>query len=67
MSRGVKKTNPYMKEFPNYEGCPKSVAGAIAFSFALRLCGDDFDKAKRMVSDEWDALYQAGIVPQKRK
>lgn len=46
---------------------PKLVWAGLAFSLAMRLCGDDMDAALKMLGDEWQALHDAGIVPQKVK
>jgi hypothetical protein len=47
-----------------FEDCPKAVFAAIAVS-ALTVGGDHLEDAPQRVADEWLALYQAGIVPQK--
>jgi hypothetical protein len=44
---------------------PKTVYAALAFSFAMRLCEDDQDRALELLRDEWGALHRVGIVPQK--
>lgn len=59
-----KKMNEYARELPHYDDIPKSVLGALAFSFAMRLEEDDVDKAKTLLITEWAILYQGGIVPQ---
>lgn len=64
-NKGVKKSNSYAKEYPDYTVAPKAVIAAVAYSLALRLCSDDFEEAENMIKEEWAALYNAGIVPQK--
>lgn len=58
----MKTTNEYSQLIS--ESMPKSVAQAIALSFALRLNEDDFDRAIAEVYAEWGALHNGGIVPQ---
>jgi len=57
------KTNEYQQAYPNFEATPKAVIAAVAFALAMRLNADDPDLATAMLRSEWDALYQAGIVP----
>ena len=47
-----------------FELCPKTVWAAIAISFCTS-GGDRLDEAEQAIVSEWQALYQAGIVPQK--
>jgi hypothetical protein len=44
---------------------PKKVFMAIAVSFALRIVGGNIDAARQLVMDEWLALHENGIVPQR--
>lgn len=48
-----------------YEKMPKTVIAAIAASLALRLADDDFSAVQALLVEEWQALYDNGIVPQK--
>lgn len=59
------KQNLYQQAFPAFDDTPKAVIAAIAYSLAMRLCGDDESAALAMLGDEWRALHAAGIVPQK--
>ncbi len=63
--RGVKIGNEYSAVVPNYRATPKAVLAAIAFSLAMRLSEDRMSAAASLIQDEWDALYTAGIVPQR--
>jgi hypothetical protein len=47
-----------------FEECPKAVLAAIAVS-ALTVGGDYLSEAQQRLADEWLALFEAGIVPQK--
>ena len=47
-----------------YADIPKAVFAAIAVS-ALTVGGDYLDEAQQRVLQEWWALHDAGIVPQK--
>lgn len=62
---GVKLGNEYAAELGKlYNDAPKAVLAAIAVSFGT--CGGDrLDEARAVVLKEWQALYLAGIVPQK--
>ncbi len=62
---GIKKTNNYALDYPKYGSTPKAVVAAVAYSLAMRLCEDNQDEAAQMIRDEWAALYDAKIVPQK--
>jgi hypothetical protein len=66
MGYGVgKKDNEYAREVCDIDA-PKTVWMAIALSFALRLNGgQDFNQAAGQCFEEWEALYQNRIVPQK--
>lgn len=47
-----------------FELCPKTVWAAIAISLATT-GGDRLDEAEQAIVNEWQALFQAGIIPQK--
>jgi hypothetical protein len=47
-----------------YAEIPKAVWAALAVS-SLTQGGDYLDEARARVAAEWQALYQAGIVPQR--
>lgn len=47
-----------------FDEMPKSVVAAIAVS-ALTMGGDFLEEAKQRAAREWQALYDAGIVPQR--
>jgi hypothetical protein len=53
--------------FENYDGVPKAVFAAIAFSMCFMHSEEDTGKALERFNEEWKALYEAGIVPQKPK
>lgn len=63
--RGIKLSNTYADAVKDiYEDCPKAVFAAIAVSLAT--CGGDhLDSAEQLVIEEWQILYDNGIVPQK--
>ena len=63
---GLNKTfNEYAYELRDaYDQMPKAVLAAIAYSFALLLCEDDFDAARGKVAKEWQQLHMQHIVPQ---
>lgn len=63
MPRGMKTGNSYASEVARIDA-PKAVWMAIAFSFALRLNGDDGGAAVQECLNEWRALHDNGIVPQ---
>jgi hypothetical protein len=64
--RGVKLSNEYAKLLgPLYTGMPKAVIAAIAVSFANRINEGVFDGVECLIADEWQALYENGIVPQR--
>lgn len=48
----------------NLGDVPKNVLGALAFSLAMRLTGDDPALAVELLREEWRTLHQNGIVPQ---
>lgn len=64
---GVKSGNAYAKELKGlYNVAPKSVLAAVAVAFATQLSGTEaIHEAQSRVLAEWEALYNAGIVPQK--
>jgi hypothetical protein len=61
-----KQMNDYAQSVPRhlYDAIPKAVWAAIAVS-ALTVGGDYLEDAETRVRAEWEALYTAGIVPQK--
>lgn len=62
----MKTINNYTGLLKGYEETPKAVYAAIAVSLATR-SGIELSEAERMIKEEWEALYDAGIVPQKPK
>jgi len=65
MGYGVgKKDNPYSHAIVDIDGT-KTVFMAIALSFALRITEGNIDAARQLVMNEWQALHDNGIVPQK--
>lgn len=60
------KTNEYVWTLPTgiFDRIPKTVWAAISLSLAMRHV-DRLNEALRIVMDEWQALYDNGIVPQK--
>ncbi len=48
-----------------YRDMPKTVLAAIAVSFIIRLEGQVIEDIDGYLHDEWKALYQNGIVPQR--
>ena len=68
MPRGLKRGNEYVDALGrDFTFTPKSVFAAIAFSFAMRLAGDDSLKARVLFYEEWEMLHENGIVPQKSR
>jgi hypothetical protein len=65
--RKMSRVNSYMYDFGMdlYCAMPKSVIAAVAFSLALRLCEDNYDRAKQLIKSEWKILFKYGIVSQK--
>ena len=64
--RGVKLSNEYARLLgPLYADMPKAVLAAIAVSFANRLNDGVFQGVECLLMDEWQALYDNGIVPQR--
>ena len=61
----MKTGNEYQDQYPSFDDTPKAVIAAIAFSLAMRLSEDNPSEAIRLCSAEWQALHNAGIVPQK--
>jgi hypothetical protein len=60
-----KKDNAYAQELLDIEA-PKTVFMAIAFSLAQRITEDaPADITHKLIWDEWQTLYDNGIVPQK--
>jgi hypothetical protein len=67
MSYGLgKRTNEYARALDQIDA-PKAVWAAIAFAFADRLTGLHMDDhaIHTLIMDEWQALHDNGIVPQK--
>lgn len=63
--RGMKITNEYSSVLgPVYERMPKAVLAAIVVSFAARISGG-LDAVPTAVMDEWQVLFENGIVPQR--
>jgi hypothetical protein len=62
--RGIKTSNEYARAVNCYDEIPKAVWAAIAIS-VLTCGGDCLDEANERVMQEWLALHEAGIVPQK--
>lgn len=60
----MKVGNEYLRTLNNYEKTPKAVYAAIAVSFANRF-GLSLGEADNAIYEEWQALYEAGIIPQK--
>jgi hypothetical protein len=68
----MKTTNEYQRHIVGYGSIPKAVLAAIAVSFAAMHHGDkalDSDSPSEVVTgwlmQEWQTLYEQGIVPQK--
>jgi hypothetical protein len=59
------KSNEYVKILKDYDRIPKTVLAAIAVSFALRIEEEAWERVENRVANEWQALYDNGIVPQK--
>jgi len=64
--RGFKLHNEYAAKLPHriYEGIPKAVFAAIAVSLATG-GGERLDEAQALILNEWQRLFENGIVPQK--
>ena len=68
--RGVKMGNDYATLLDDdFDRIPKAVFAAIAVSFAHRIIGEGSDEerfaqVRRVIREEWAALYGNGIVPQ---
>ena len=66
MTKGFKTTNLYQEMFPNYTKTPKAVIAAVAIALAIQITGNDsLFEGKRIITNEWRILHEAGIVPQK--
>jgi hypothetical protein len=64
----VKTTNEYAQFLERahlFEKTPKTVFAALAVSYALHQREDNFNAVVEELLDEWEILYQNGIVPQK--
>ena len=61
---GIKVLNEYARTVESYDAIPKAVWAAIAIS-ALTSGGDYLEESESRVIEEWKALHEAGIVPQK--
>lgn len=58
--------NEYSALITDYDRIPKAVFAAVAASFAnMVCCEDDLTQVNDAILNEWKALYEAGIVPQK--
>ena len=66
-NRGVKLSNEYILQYGKlYASTPKAVFAAVALSLAfIDVEEQGFDLACARVMNEWRALYENGIVPQK--
>lgn len=68
MSYGLaKRDNTYARALHHIDA-PKTVWMAIAASFAARIIGEGeiaTDKINALIIEEWQALYDNGIVPQR--
>jgi len=60
----MKVKNEYSRQLKDYDRIPKAVLAAIAVSFATQ-GGDFLDEANERIFEEWQILYQSGIVSQK--
>lgn len=56
--------NEYAAHLDEFDSTPKAVYAAIAVSFANRF-GISLGEANVAINQEWQALYEAGVVPQK--
>jgi hypothetical protein len=65
--RGLKIGNEYVAQFGKlYEQTPKAVFAAVALSLAfIKVEERGFDLAVQEFLNEWRALYENGLVPQK--
>ena len=67
--RGVKLSNEYAKLLGRlYADTPKAVLAAVMVSYMIRCDGELMlmsDRAQALLADEWQILYENGIVPQK--
>ncbi len=63
----AKVTNEYVDALDGrlYSDTPKSVWAAIAISLLNRMDGEGVWQGNDAVIEEWTALYQNGIIPQK--
>jgi len=68
MAHGIKQDNEYQKAIDRalYEDTPKAVFAAVLVSYLNRM-GVEFEEVDRAIAQEWQALYEAEIVPQKPK
>jgi hypothetical protein len=62
-----KQRNSYQEELTAtfYAQCPKAVFAAMAVSYASRQVNEDFAHVEAELLNEWQVLYDNGIVPQK--
>lgn len=66
MARVGNRGNEYAYAVENMDAIPKTVLAAIAFSMCFIAVEEQGGKAANdRLYEEWNALYQAGIVPQK--
>lgn len=61
----MKILNEYATNVPDYRKTPKAVYCAIAYSLALRLTADSNEAVNTIVREEWQALYDNGLVKQR--
>ena len=62
----MKITNEYVDSLGRlYSDTPKAVFAALCVSLLIRLDGEGRELHNDAILDEWLALYQNGIVPQK--
>ena len=61
----TKKSNEYARMFRDYDKIPKAVFAAIAFSMCFFSVEEDEERARERFNEEWEALHNCGIVPQK--
>ena len=66
-TRTTNHTNTYAKSLEMY--APKTVVEGVLVSFMIRLFGEEIlnnaELCNKHFHEEWQALYQSGIVPQK--
>lgn len=61
-----KTSNEYAEMITIYESMPKAVLAALAVSLVMRVNGSTTPKeVTDELINEWEALYDNGIIPQK--